>query len=255
MTSHEIPHLPIKVKLDEAREIIQGELDANEWVEVEIPTPSLEMKPFFFFHFDTFVEVEAEGSKSKNVDETTQGISSLNAVSNELDEVVAELVSPENIQSKLKSPVSVSVSIAEPRFLLDEAKVAAQIKIAAQEKVPKSNVQISGMRLVYVPFWVYGIKLEEDTEVKLWMNAVSGEFVGDDSGVPYRGKTRTQVLKETITGLQSASGWIENLQDFFGQFLLVFQPNREHPNRWLYIAILVLIAIVLLGIGFIRLPV
>ncbi len=254
MSKLELSCLPLKVKLDEVKDLVQEELDANNWGEIDVPAPEIELVPYYVFSFDSFSEVEEEKSKIRNVEESTQGTSSLNAVKNSLDEVIAEMVNPDGIQNSFDEPSKIKVSVKNPRFTLDEAKGVAQIKIAAQEKVPKSNVHIHGMRLVYVPFWVYKMELDEDNEIKLRINAVSGEFEGEESGIPYQGNTATELAKETLSDLRNPEGWSTFIGNLASDIILLFQPQKEHPNRWLMIIILILIALFLFGLGFINLP-
>ncbi len=254
MHKRELPCLPLKVSLEEVKQLVQDELDENNWGEVEVPSPEIELVPYYVFHFDAFSESEEEKSKIRNVEETVKGTNSLNAVQNTLDEVIAEMAPPEMIQPAFEEPPKCAVNARPPRFSLEEAKNVAQIKVAAQEKVPKANVHISGMQLVYVPFWIFSITLDEDNAVKLRVNGVSGEFEGEESGVPYQGSTATELAKETLSDLQSPSGWIEYIQTFLHHVILLFQPSKEHPNRWMIILILVLIAAFLLLLGFIKWP-
>ncbi len=254
MSKLELPSLPVKVKLEEAKDLVQEELDANNWGEIDVPAPEMEMVPYYVFHFDSYSELEEEKSKIRNVDEANKGASSLNAVKNSLDEVIAEIANPDIIQDRFEEPQKIKVIVKNPRFTLDEAKGAAQIKIAAQEKVPRTNVHISGMRLVYVPFWVYKIELDEDNEVKLRINAVSGEFEGEESGIPYQGSTATELAKETLSDLRNPEGWATFIGNLVNDVILLFQPQKEHPNRWLMIIILAIIALVLLGMGFVKWP-
>ncbi len=253
--THTIPHLPIKLLVEEASEIILEELDENNWGDIEVPVPSIEMIPYYVFHFDSFSETEEEGTKIRNVEESVKGVSSLNAVKNALDDITAELVSPETIHKEITDPKGVKIEVKEPRFGLDDAKGSAQIKIAAQEKVPRGNVHILGMRLVYVPFWIFKLQFDEETSVKVRINAFSGEFEGDETGIPYQGQSKTQLLKETVGELQTAEGWSEYLQNFFRDLLSLFTPgSTQVGNKWVIYAILIVIAIVLLGIGFVKLP-
>ena len=254
MPKLELPSLALKVKVEEVKDLVQDELDSNNWGEIEVPAPELELIPYYVFHFDSYSETEEEKSKIRNVHESVQGTSSLNAVKNALDDVIAEMVNPDMIQPFFDEPPKTKVTAKNPRFSLEEAKGAAQIKIAAQEKVPRGNVHVSGMRLVYIPFWVYKITLDEDNEVKLRINAVSGEFEGEESGIPYQGNTATELAKETLSDLRSPEGWSTFIGNIVNDFLLLFQPNKEHPNRWMMILILLLIALFLLALGFINLP-
>lgn len=252
---HVIPHLPIKLILDEANELIMEELDENNWGEIEVPVPSIEMIPYYVFHYDSFSETEEEGSKIRNVEESVKGVSSLNAVKNSLDDVIAQLVSPETIRKEITDPKGIKIETKEPRFSLDDAKGSAQIKIAAQEKVPRGNVHILGMRLVYVPFWIYKIEFDEETIVKVRVNAFSGEFEGEETGIPYQGRSGTELLKETVGELQTAEGWADYLQNFIKDLLSLFTTgNTQAGNKWVIYVILIVIAIVLLGIGFIEFP-
>ncbi len=254
MAKLEIPALPLKVKVEEANELVQEELDANNWGEVEIPLPELELISYYVFNYDSFSEAEEEGTKIRNVNEASKGTSSLNAIKNELDEVIAEMVHPEIITQSFAEPPKVKVSVKNPRFTLEEAKGAAQIKIAAQEHVARANVHVHGMYLVYVPFWVYKITLDEDNDIKLRINAFSGEFEGEETGMPYQGSTATELAKETLSNLRTAEGWTTFISGWINDFALLFQPGKEHPNKWLIIFILIVVALFLLALGFINLP-
>ncbi len=254
MEKFELPSLPLKVSLEEITQLVQDELDANNWGEIPVPIPEIELIPYYVFQFDSFSEAEEEGTKIRSVDESTQGINSLNAVKNELDEVIAEMASPEVMLSVFEVPSKIKAFVKNPRFSLDEAKGAAQIKIAAQEKVARGNVHITGMHLVYVPFWVCKITLDEDNQIKLRINGMSGEFEGEESGIPYQGSTATELAKETLSDLQSPQGWVEHASGLAHDIILLFQPSKEHPNRWMAILVLVVIALVLFGIGFITWP-
>jgi len=254
MSKHSIPSLPVKFPLDEANALIQDELDANNWGEIEVSKPALELVPFYIFQYDSYSEAEEEGTKIRNVNEAQQGVSSVNAITNKLDDVIAELCPPELIQSEFSDPKDVKVNVKEPRFTLEEAKGSAQIKIAAHEKVPRSNVHISGVRLVYIPFWEYRIEFDEDNKLKTRVNAITGEFENEDSGIQYQGKSKTELLRETVSDLQSPSGWAEYVGNFVRDFVLLLQPTKEHPNRWLMVLILVVIALFLFGLGFVKFP-
>lgn len=254
MHKRSLPSLPVKFTLEEAAELIQDELDENNWGEIEVPTPELELVPYYVFQYDSYSEVEEEGTKIRNVDEAKQGSSSINAATNQLDDVIAEICPPELIQSEFIDPKDVKVNVKEPRFTMDEAKGSAQIKIAAHEKVPRANVHISGLRLVYFPFWQYKVELDEENTLKIRINGITGEFENEESGIPYQGKTKTELLHETVSDLQNPGGWGEYLSNFIKDIFLLLRPSQEHPNRWLMIFILILIALFLLGLGFIKLP-
>ncbi len=254
MTTYPVASLPLKVGIEEAKDIVWNELEANKWDLEDIPNPTSELVPFYVFHYDSFTETEEEQTKSKNVAESSQGESSLNAITNMLDEVVPELAPPEMVKAEFSVGKNVQVNVKNPRFSLEEAKTNAQIKIAAHEKVPKSNVHISGMRLVYVPYWSFALDLDEETSVRLKINAVSGEFENGESGIPYRGQTRGELLEETIHDLKNPKDWSGYLESFARDVVLLFQHGKEHPNRRLIILVLIIIAIILLGIGFVKLP-
>ncbi|MEK6970502.1 MAG: hypothetical protein AABW68_02290 [archaeon] len=254
MSKRLLPSLPVKFLLDEANALILDELDAANWGEIDVPKPLLELVPYYVFQYDSYSEVEEEGTKIRNVDVSVQGVSSVNAVSNALDDVVAELCPPELIRGEFTDPKDVSVNVKEPRFSLEEAKSSSQIKIAAHEKVPRSNVHILGMRLVYIPFWEYGIELEVDNRIRIRVNAVTGEFEGEESGIPYQGKTKTELVKETLSDLQHPSGWADYIVHFGRDLVSLFRLDKEHPNRGVMVVILLIIAFFLLVLGFVKFP-
>jgi hypothetical protein len=215
----------------------------------------LELTPYYAFTFDTFSEEEEKDTKIKNVAENNHGKSSLNAVKDELDDVVAELVEPEVLQDEFSIANTITVEQKKPRFPVEDAKSIAQIKIAAQEHVPRANVHISGMQLVYVPFWIFKIELEEENEVKLRINGFTGEFENENP-IDYRGHSPSELVGETLSDLRSPSNWIDYAVSIVKDVVnMVLKPDAEHPNRRLVIVILIIIALILLLIGFIKLPV
>ncbi|QQR92882.1 MAG: hypothetical protein IPJ89_01395 [Candidatus Iainarchaeum archaeon] len=247
--------LPLNIKLEEVQAMVEEELGEQAWKDAQIKSTKLELCPYYTFVFDTYSEEEESNTKIKNVAENVHGKSSLNAVKNELDEVIAEMVDPETIQAEFSVANTVTVEQKKPRFPAEDAKSVAQIKIAAQEHVPRANVHISGLQLVYVPFWVAKVELEEENEVKLRINGFTGEFENENP-VEYRGKSPTELVGETLSDLRSPSNWVEYIISILKDIGdVILKPDAEHPNRRMVIFILIVIAIILLAIGFVKLPV
>lgn len=247
--------LPLNIKLEEVQEMVEEELGEQAWKDAEIKSTKLELCPYYTFVFDTYSEEEEANTKIKNVAESNHGRSSLNALKNELDEVIAEMVDPETIQSEFSVANSVTVEQKKPRFTAEDAKNIAQIKIAAQEHVPRGNVHISGLQLVYVPFWIAKVELEEENEIKLRINGFTGEFENENP-VEYRGKSTGELVGETLSDLRSPSNWVDYTVSIFKDMgMVILKPDDEHPNRRMVIFILIVVAIILLAIGFVKLPV
>lgn len=248
-----IPHLPLAVSKDEAIETIREELEGNEWLDIEIPVPTLLLTPYYLFHYDFYTEEETE-SKTKNVEESTEGVSALNAAANTLEPEIGELAELEKIIDTFVPPKGITWKARTPRFEKDEAKGIAQIRIAAQEKVPRGNVHITGVILLYVPNWIFSVELDGES-LTLRLNAVSGELEGAGEVIPYHGKTRTQVFRETISDLRDPESWGQYVGELFHDFWHTIHPGKDNPaNYWMIIFLLILVALILLAIGFIPLP-
>ena len=246
--------LPMNIKLDEVQEMVEEELGEQAWNEAEIKSTKLELSPYYVFVFDTYAEAEEKETKAKNVEESSHGKSSLNALKNELDDVIAEMVDPETIQAEFSCAQTITVEQKKPRFPAEDAKSIAQIKIAAQEHVPRANVHISGLQLVYIPFWVVKIELEEENEIKLRINAFTGEFEKENP-IEYRGKSAGELVGETLSDLRSPSNWVDYIISIAKDIgTMILKPDDEHPNRRLAIVILLIVALILLAIGFVKLP-
>lgn len=249
-----MPHLPPVLSLEEAISLVEDELAANEWHDVEVPKPTLEFVPYFIFHFDFFVESQdsEEGRKgARHVEESVEGVSALNAVTNKLEGEVADRLELEQVAEEYTHPKNVHVTIKQPRFEKEEVKPSVQIKIAAQEQVPRGHVHISGLMLVYFPFWRLTVDLDGET-TSLRMDAVAGELEGAGEIIPFRGKTRGEVFKETLSDLRSAWNWVQYTRELFHDVWATLNPNAPNPaNYWLIIYFLVAIILILLAIGLI----
>ncbi len=245
--------LPLNIQLVEAQQLVEEEVGEQAWKDAEVLSNKLELTPYYVFVFDTYSEEEEKDTKIKNVSESNHGKSSLNAVKNELDDVAAEMVEPELVQGEFSIANNITVEQKKPHFAAEEAKNIAQIKIAAQEHVPRANVHISGLQLVYIPFWIITVQLEEGNESKLRINGFTGEFENENP-VDYRGKTVPELAGETLSDLRSPSNWVDYTISILKDIATVLHPNSEHPNRRMVIIILIIIAILLLAIGFVKLP-
>lgn len=254
MPSVALPVMPLGVSKEEAIETASDELDSNGWGEAELGKPVLELVPFYFFHFDAYIESISEETKSNAVTNVHNGTGCLNSLKNELDDVCSELINPELIQQSFEIGEKQEVKTRSPLFDESEIKEAVRIKIAAKENVPKNNVHLAGVKLVYVPFWVFSVQLNEE-KLELRINGLSGSFDShDESPVPYRERTKRELLSETIGDLRSPKNWFSYAGGLLKSFFSMLNPNKPHPDRWMLIFILVLIVLFLIGMGFIDLP-
>jgi hypothetical protein len=256
MPSIAVPVMPLRVSKEDASESVADELSSNAWHETETPAPIIELVPFYYFNYDVYIETKDEESHSQSVTDARSGKGCVNAIKNVLDDVCAELINPELVEQTFESEEEQEVKVRKPLFESGEAKESIQIKVAAKEGVPKNNVLLSGIKLVFVPFWVFNVQLEEDNKekIELRMNGINGSFDHEESPVPYRGKTKTELVSETVQDLKSPANWVSYFSQTIRGFLEMLNPNQPHPNRWMLIFLLVLVVLFLIGIGFIKFP-
>ena len=174
----------------------------------------------------------------------------LNAVSGEFDEDVSALLEDSEPVILKESPVPEGVEVEIERIAFSEAELkrVAPMRLAAKLEVAKHNVELSGIKLAFVPFWEIFVKLEEQ-EFELVVNAVNSEFA-EETEIPYRKKSLMELTAETMSELKSPNAWV----DYSGRIyhrVVGSKPMQSFgkailSNRWVQAGIIILIIILIL---------
>ncbi|MDO8625431.1 MAG: hypothetical protein Q7R47_05085, partial [Candidatus Diapherotrites archaeon] len=190
------PCLPILIAAEDAVAQVKEMLAKNNWKEEEtkIEKPALVFLPFWFFHFDSFREETDPESQEKSTTEGDRGTAALDAISGDVDDAVPPLFDTYSDQLTTKSAVE-HFKIERSHFRDTEVQKLAQLRMAAKLSIPKDDVVISGVRLVYLPVWIISAVFE-DNEMDFEIEAVEGALVSEEE-VPFKGHTASELARET----------------------------------------------------------
>ncbi|MFH1587782.1 MAG: hypothetical protein ABIA76_00395 [Candidatus Diapherotrites archaeon] len=161
--------------------------------------------PFYFFHFDAFKTQSVEG-KEKVIDETS-GKLALDAVKNEFNSNFSKFFGSHKVIEEQPVSAERDAKIIFPSVAFDKAEEVIKVKLASRFKLGKENIVVSGLKLVFIPFYVSQINLNEE-KYELKINAFTGETTCDKS-IPVRPKEFNEIVSETMHELSDPLSWGE----------------------------------------------
>lgn len=235
---------------------IKSLLKSKQWGKINPPEMVLNYVPYFVFRYVAYNEEQDEESKKPPiVTDANHGIFVLDALSGELEiELSDNFENPTLVPFRQATEDSdFSVNVQKPSLSHKEAEKVALLKTAKQLELPKKNVEISSMRLVYVPVWNVNVSIP-DGDFELDYSGVDGELLSEDT-IPERIKEKGEVANEAISELTDPRNWgtyAQNLiRDIYesehlrnvGKFLL-------HDSKGRIILTIILLYLVLRLLGF-----
>ncbi|MDO8627898.1 MAG: hypothetical protein Q7K42_05510 [Candidatus Diapherotrites archaeon] len=250
------PCFPVSISYKDVVDLAADEVKELGWEENDfaIKTAILIYTPYWVFSYSVYHEEESSKRKTKVVSEEESGSNAINASTRELDPEVAEL-EEENPPEKVGETLPNSV-VERSGLDADEAKDLVAIKIAKELELPKNNVLISNLHMVYFPMWKVEVTVE-DKSVPLEFDAVTGDLLGEPE-IPEKGSSWEDAAKQTVTELKEPNNWLKYFAE--GIIWIISHPllkNLGHKlwtNRRLQAVILLIILalIVLDSYGLIR---
>lgn len=240
----------LKVSEKNLEETIKHFLKQKHYSEFTLLEKSLEFTPYYLIEFDAFAEETHEGEKI--VSQSFSGKTFLNAVSKQLDETVSD-----SFHEKLSNeiPEKIPFKVLPEKLSKKNASKIASLLISKQKKLPKENIIISNTEEFFLPHWLVKIKLSNESEYLLKINAVTSEVSGEISA---REKSMIELTQETISDLQKPEAWKEyttsaisdaakspQTKSFLQTLSQTLKQNILH-NEFVQIAILLLILILLI---------
>ena len=243
------PCFPVSFSKEELDGLVKEAWGGKHWRYFKTVSPTLLFEPYYFFSYDVFFEKKQEETGALVVSDTQAGSMALNAVSGEFDEELSALAESEEPEILKASPVPEGVETEIERVGLSEQEVKriAPMRLAAKLEVSKSNVEISGIKLAFVPFW--RVKVEIGGKAfELVVNAVNGEIASEDE-IPYREKSLLELTGETLSELKSPNAWVEYTGRVYnrivGSGIMRAVGKAILTNRYVQLAIVVIILAIL----------
>ena len=239
------PCFPVSFSKEELDGLVKETLGGKHWRDFKTVSTTLLFEPYYFFSYDVFFEKKQEETGALIVSDTQAGTMALNAVSGEFDEELSALAEESEPEILKDSPVPEGVEAEVERVGLSEQEVKriAPMRLAAKLEVSKTNVEISGIKLAFVPFWRAEVEIGGKT-FELVVNAVNGEVASEEE-IPYREKSLLELTGETLSELKSPNAWVDYSSRIYhrivGSKIMQSIGRAVLTNRYVQVAIVVII--------------
>lgn len=199
------PAFPVSFPLENAMNLLKKILKEKNWHEFETGNVTLEYVSFLLFNSDSFLEEHTKDDKL--VKETKSGFHALNATTRTLNSEIASEF--EKLDTELGKEEEKDYSPKIIENMLDEKSAVkiSQSLLAKELQIPRYNIIITGMRQIYVPFWVVYVTVAEGT-FKIKISAINGKLFGSEK-VPVREKGFLEITEETLDELKNPGAWLK----------------------------------------------
>lgn len=194
------PALQLRIETKDALGILESILKERHWRDFELADLSLFYVPYWFFNYDVYREVEGKS-------ESFSSQMCLNAVTGELEPMIAQVTKEIPVERSKEITHDTAYKVKHSTVREDEVKEIAAIKIAGQVGIPKSNVTISGVTMVYIPVYLIWVTLKAGYR-HVELDGVSGSPLNIED-VPERERGFMEVTKDMIDDLKTPQGWVD----------------------------------------------
>lgn len=195
----EKPYFAVLVERTEAREKASALLLSKRHKGFEIGQETLFYVPYWLFSYDIHDTV---AGKTKVV---ASGSGALNAFSKVFDPRVSGLVHSPAKRNTFSSH-EMGEEVLRVRFSEAEVREMLPVMLASKHAASKDNVILSGIELVYAPFWRLSIQLDGQT-VEMNVSAVDGKVIGTGE-IEALEKTKSALVQETFRELSNPVEWV-----------------------------------------------
>ncbi|MFH1391486.1 MAG: hypothetical protein ABIH20_04210 [Candidatus Diapherotrites archaeon] len=247
----EKPAFPVSVDLSESGEKVSNLLKKRHWTGFTFSSTTLIYVPYYFYSYDVVEETE------KKTNHVSSGSKAFNAFNKEFDPVIADIISLEDVSRSNEVSEDDDSRVLVSKISESEAKEIILVKTASLEETSKKNVMISGLELLYVPFWIVKVEVKsginETHELSFRINATTGNIVNEDS-VPFREKGFSELTSEALNDLSKPSEWIKYSVELASKLSKGFNGNKGKKsddslnlsNPDIQILVLAIIAIIVI---------
>lgn len=205
------PLLPITISAQKATQDLKEALEKKNWIDFEIVKETLILVPYFLYNYHYYVEQHKEGAQI--IKEAFDGVLAIDGHSIKIEEDKVDLI---KYSWNKAGQITPKETFDEKWNNIDKKEQHEIIKLKTAEyfDVPKSNVIVTAIRKVLVPFYVFKVTVG-DAEFKVQKNAVDGAFYGLKE-IPMREKSTIEITRETINELKDPKAWIKYTKEMMG---------------------------------------
>lgn len=220
----EKPAFSINVEIITAEETVSRILDSKGYANYQFGRVYIKYVPYYFFSYDIYDE---SSGKTKLI---AKGHSALNAYTNEIAHELSNLATLEAGDKSPEIKHDHRYEVVNPRISERDAKKIILVALSSEKNTSKKNVIVSGIEMLFVPFWVLEYTIDEKNYVAT-MNAVTKELI-DDGNPPMREKTKRELLREAYTELFSFKNWLYHISSFINSLVdFLTLGNSKHDKK------------------------
>lgn len=197
----------LTVSTEDLKGIAKEIFSSKRRSQASITGTRIELHPYYLFDYlavppkkeEKKEEAEAEGDQGE-----FSGSMSLDALTNELDESITELVEGIKTQqvSELKKATSLEVSQLKPKTAIQEAEKIILLKLSRQLGVAREDMVITNLKLAFIPFYLVQASFD-DEEAMLKIDALQGNVFEGEESIPFKEKTSNELFGEAMADLAS----------------------------------------------------
>ncbi|MFH1586249.1 MAG: hypothetical protein ABID38_00150 [Candidatus Diapherotrites archaeon] len=197
------PSFSISFTREQADELVDSRVSAKGWNLNKVLQVKSVYHPYILFNFHGFRKSGEE--KGEGVKDEIQEKMALDALTDEFSDMASNLGEEKPIENQVIKDEEIEA--LNPLIFEEEAKELLPLKLSAKFDIPRGNVFITGMRMVYAPEWKYLVEVDTKT-YDFTIDAVNGGLEGDEK-IPVRDKGWNEITKETISELQNPGAWVK----------------------------------------------
>ena len=143
---------PITFSFNDAVRLVDNLIGAKGYYSFNIEKTRLVYFPFWFFNFSAFTETDS--GKNKAHKEIAAGSKGFDELGNDFSEKFPEQFrNSELTEFSDKPEADYKIKLKQSEYSSQEVKEMIQVKLASMFSVPKQNLVISSLKLVYLPKW------------------------------------------------------------------------------------------------------
>ncbi|MCD4739567.1 hypothetical protein K8R43_00085 [archaeon] len=194
------PALQLRMETKDALGILEGILQEKHWRDFELANLSLFYVPYWFFNYDVYRETEGHS-------ESFSSQMCMNAIDGELEPMIAQITKEIPVERSKDILHGTAYKVERATVQKKEVKEIAAIKVAGQIGIPKENVTISGVSLVYIPIYRIWVTLSAGYR-RVELDGVSGSPLNIGE-VPERERGVMEVTRDMLEDLKRPEGWVD----------------------------------------------
>lgn len=194
------PALQLRYTLKDTLGIVERVLKERHWKKFDIESISLVYVPHWFFNFDVYEEAEGRS-------QTYASQMAVDAVTGKLNPLIIQIMTNIPTKREREPKHGIEFEAWKPSIQKEEVKNIAVIKVAGQMQLPRESITVSGVNLLYVPYWQVWVRLPSGTK-RIDLDAISGS-PQNIANVPERERGQLEVTMEMLQELTTPAGWVD----------------------------------------------